>query len=219
MKNVLVKSAVLAIASVGLLVGSALALPILTLDDGTTSVVVVDNGGNDLASSTDGVIQYAGSVGGWDITMSMGSSYPAIGTVGFPEMHLSGATTSLFGPGSLTFTFEDQFTSWDNELDGLVSAFGGFGSGNVTFKTYLDGVELANFGPVSGAFSESLSTYITPADPNNFTISIVGTVKHSQQGQASSFDGGIAPVPEPATMLLFGTGLAGLAGVVRRKKK
>jgi len=218
MKKMFLRSAVVALAGVGLMAGGAAASPILTLDDGTTSITITDNGTGDLFDSVDGVIGYIGTVGGWDVTMSMGSSYPAIGSVGFPELHLTGSTTSLLDGGSLTFTFEDTFTSWDSDLEGLVSSFGGDAAGEVTFSTYLDGVELASFGPESGNFSEALTSLVVPSDTNSYTLQIVGVIEHSSQGQASSFDGSVAPVPEPATMLLFGTGLAGLAGVVRRKK-
>jgi hypothetical protein len=195
---------------------NAMALPHLTISDGSCTVDIQDNSDDDFYNSEDGLIGFFGTVGGWDATMSFGSSYPATGTIGFPEMHLSGSTLALTGSGTLTFTFEDTFSSWDDNLEGLVSAFGGEGPGSVSFSTYLDGMLLAEFGPMKGSFSESMESLIVPEDLSNFTLTIMGTITNSN-GDHTSFDGGIAPVPEPSTILLLGTGLIGLAGASRKK--
>ena len=77
-------------------------------------------------------------------------------------------------------------------------------------KIYLFSI-LMVFLAVGSAFTISLGTNITIWDRDTPTAhKVIVATSISKMGNGS------APIPEPATIVLFGTGLIGLAGLGRR---
>ena len=127
--------------------------------------------------------------------------------------YLSNGYFNRFYTGSLTFTFTHDITAFGFLLGASNNTWTltAYNSNNVVLDTAI----LGSTGGSGKAFyglrvDSPVIAYVTLTDngTNNDLIFIDDFTTASSS----------APVPEPATLLLFGTGLAGLAGLRRRRQ-
>ena len=196
-----------------LLVLLALALPMAAF--ASSSVDFTNSGGT--LSGTSAGLSLSGSeliaVNGFD---GLGLVTGNLGTLTFSTAGLTSGSLQMGG----TFGAGGSFVIMSNGAGGLPSGtlFNGSFSGPVSWTL----VTLAN-GTHNYTLSGSLTgTWISGGTVQGATIQLtINTGKGYFNGSTkiSSGDTNIAAIPEPGSLTLLGTGLVGLAGVLRRKLK
>lgn len=134
---------------------------------------------------------------------------------GGAELEFNGSGMQTFDlAGQNGFGFSDNFAWGTLLIDPGVILNLGIGSGDALYVNSLLGLAISGNTITNIDGAQGLFIYYNAAD----NPSLNGNYNLTGGGELIAA-GGPAPTPEPSTLLLFGTGLLGLAGMSLRKKR